>query len=502
MSSSRISARLLWAALVAAALAGCAVQPRVLTIDERRAAMAADRQALFREQEPVRGAITLEEAMARAVKYNLEHRVRLMEEAVAQRQLDLSRVELLPRLTLAAGYAGRDTELAASSRDITTGLQSLAPSTATDRERVLGDLGLSWNVLDFGVSYFQARQQADRALAAQERRRKALHLVMQQTRQAYWQAAGAQQLEARIEPVLQQARQALVDARQAESERVRSPLEPLNYQRQLLDIIRQLEAVRDELQLAKPRLASAMNLEPGLAFSVVPADALPVPRVTLRTARMEEVALLIRPELVESHYQERIGVLETRKALARLLPGVEISLGGHYDSNSYLVDNTWWDAGLRVSWNLLNALNAGRIRGLAQAQLDLARQQRLALGMAVLTQVHVAHLEYLARVRQHEMTRELHAVEQRILQHSRNAEQASAQGKLEQIRAAAAAMMSELRLYHSYGAVQGAYAQVIATLGLDPLPSSVDGHDIKTLTEAVRACERAWTETVDPGGSS
>ncbi|MBX3619150.1 MAG: TolC family protein [Rhizobacter sp.] len=457
---------------------------------------------MFAQQEPVQGAITLEEAMARAIKYNLDHRLKLMEEAVSQRQLDLSRTELLPKLVAQAGYTTRNNELASSSRDISTGEQSLAPSTSSDRDRTSADLGLSWNVLDFGVSYYQAKQQADRYLVAQERRRKVLHLLMQQTRQAYWQAVGAQQLESKIEPVLKQARDALADARKVEAERLRSPLEALTYQRQLLDIVRQLEAVRDELQQAKPRLASVMNLEPGQPFSVVPSDALSVPQVSLPTSRMEETALVRRPELVEAQYNERIGLLETRKAMARLMPGIEVNLGGHYDSNSYLVNNQWWDAGLRVSWNLFNVLNAGKIRGLAEAQAEVAHQQHLALNMAVLTQVHVAHLDYLARLRQYEMTQDMNSVEQRILQYTRNAASASTQGKLEEIRAAATAMMSELRLYQSYGALQGAYGQVIATLGLDPLPQSVTGHDLKTLGEAVRSSEAAWVKTVNPGAGS
>jgi len=498
----RVPTRALLAVLVTAAFTGCAIQPRAFTADERQASVAADRSAMFAQQEPVQGPITLEEAMARAIKYNLDHRLKLMEEAVSQRQLDLSRTELLPKLVASAGYTARDNELASSSRDVVTGRQSLAPSTSTDRERTSGDLGLSWNVLDFGVSYYQAHQQADRTLVAQERRRKVLHLLMQQTRQAYWQAVGAQQLQDKIEPVLLLAKQALDDARKVEVERLRSPLDALTYQRQLLDIVRQLESVRDELGQAKPRLASVMNLEPGRPFSVVPGGPLDVPRVTLPTAQMEETALLLRPELAEAQYNERIGLLETRKALARLLPGVEVNLGGHYDSNSYLVNNQWWDAGLRVSWNLVNVLNAGKIRGLAQAQLDVAKQQRLALNMAVMTQVHVARLDYLARVRQYEMTQELHGVEQRILQHTRNAASASMQGKMEEIRAAAAAMMSELRLYQTYGALQGAYGQMIATLGLDPLPESVSGHDIKTLGEAVRSSEQSWTKMVAPGAGS
>jgi hypothetical protein len=63
-------------------------------------------------------------------------------------------------------------------------------------------------------------------------------------------------------------------------------------------------------------------------------------------------------------------------------------------------------------------------------------------------------------------------------------------------------MMSELRLYQGYGALEGAYGQVIATLGLDPLPLTVRGHDLKTLSEAVRSSEQAWGKTVNPGGGA
>ena len=494
--------RVLLAALVAASLAGCAVQPQPFTAEERQSAVQGDRQAMFAQQEPLQGPLTLEEAMARAIKYNLDHRLKLMEEGVARRQLDLSNAELLPKLAASAGYTGRDNTLASSSRDVATGNQSLAPSTSTDRDRGTADLSMSWNVLDFGVSYYAASQQADRLLVAQERRRKVLHLLMQQTRQAYWQAAGAQLLEDKIGPVLALARKALDDARKVEVEKLRSPLEALNYQRQLLDIVRQLEAVRDELAQAKPRLASVMNLAPGQPIVIAAQPGLAVPAIGIGTDKMEETALLNRPELVEAQYNERIGVFETRKAMARLLPGVELSLGGHYDTNSYLVNQHWGELGLRVSWNLLNVLNADTIKGLARTQLDVARQQRLALNMAVLTQVHVAHLEYLGRARQYELTQEFNTVEQRILQHTRNAATANAQGKLEEVRVAASAMMSELRLYQSYGALQGAYGQMAATLGLDPLPESVPAHDLKSLGEAIKASEREWLKTVNPGAGA
>ena len=65
---------------------------------------------------------------------------------------------------LDAAYLTRNNVEGSSSRSVFTGQQTLEPSTSTDRDRLVADLTLSWNLLDFGVSYFNARQQADRIL--------------------------------------------------------------------------------------------------------------------------------------------------------------------------------------------------------------------------------------------------------------------------------------------------------------------------------------------------
>lgn len=481
------------------ALTGCAITPQPIDMNERSQALPAERAELMKDQEPLAGAVTLDEALARALKYNLDYRLKLMEEALAQKQLDLSRTDLLPRLTVGAGYTTRDNENGASSRDLATGNQSLVPSTSTEKTRLTSDLGLTWNVLDFGVSYYQSQQQADRWLVAQERRRKTVHLVMQQVRQAYWQAAGAQLLESKIGPVLDEARSALADSRRIEAERLQGPLETLNYQRQLLDIIRQLEAINDELSQAKPRLASLMNLEPGKDYQLDVPARLDTPQLKLPIEKMEETALLRRPELMEARYNERIGLVETRKALAKLFPGVEFSIGAHYDSNDFLVNNSWRDAGMRVSWNLLNVLNAKTIRGTAEAQREIATSQRLALSMAVLTQTHVAYRDYAGRLRQYELSSEMEDVEQRILGHTRNATRATAQGRLPEVRAAASALMAELRRYQSYGALQGAYGQMLSTLGLDPLPPTIDSHDLPAVRSAMRDMDARWASELGAG---
>jgi outer membrane protein TolC len=474
------------------ALGGCAVTPAPINQQDRQATLAADRQAMFGSQEPLTGPLSLQEAMARALKYNLDYRVKMMEEAMAQRQLDLSSLDMLPRLAASAGYTTRSRENASSSQNVATGAQSLVPSVSTEKNTHTGDLSLSWNVLDFGVGYFTAQQQSDRVLILQQRKRKVAMQLVQQVREAWWQAVGAQQLEARIDAVMSEASKALEDARAMEQQKLRSPLEVLTYRRQLLDVIRQMGQIRNALSQAKPRLAAIMNVPPGMPFKVAAPAELPTPPLKLKLDEMEEIALLNRPEVNEARYNERIGVHETRKALARLLPGLEISVGQHYDSNRFLVNNSWSDAGMRVSWNLLNLFNAGTITRTADAQLAVAKAQRLALNMAVLTQVNVAYLDFQGRARQFAMEQELNDVELQIYAQNRNVTDSGAQGRLPAILANANAVLSSLRLYQSYGELQNAYGQMGASLGLDPLPESTTGYDLPALSEAFNAAERRW----------
>jgi outer membrane protein TolC len=483
----RTGACILLTSLATSVVAGCAVHPSPLTEADRKATLTLDQQAMFGNQQPVQGPITLEEAMARAVKYNLDSRVKLMEAAVAQRQLDLSNFDLLPKLVAGAGYSHRDQVLGSSSRSVLTGQQSLEPSTSTDKDVRTADLGLSWNILDFGVSYYGAKQQADRVLGLQERRRKAVQQLMQQTRTAFWQAVGAQRVQGQIEPLLTQARQALDDSRKVEQSNLKAPLEALSYQRELLELIYQLEGIRDQLLQAKPKLAAIMDLPPGQAFQLAAPEALNQPVVQIDPEKMEETALLNRPELIEASYNERIGLNETHKAVARLLPGVELSLGTHYDSNSFLVHNEWSDAGVRASWNLLNLVNAKNIRASAKAQYDLARQQRLAANVAVLAQVHVAWIDFNSRKEQFQLVNELNGVEQRMFEHTRNAAAADTQSKLTEIRAQTSALMTKLRLYQTYSAYQDAYGQVLTTLGIDPVPKASSDTDLAELTKAIGA---------------
>jgi len=214
-----------------------------------------------------------------------------------------------------------------------------------------------------------------------------------------------------------------------------------------------------------------------------------VPTLDWSVGQMAETALMKRPEIVEARYNERISLTETKKAMAKLMPGVEIDFGEHYDSNSFLVNNHWSDMGLHVSWNILNLLSAKKITETADAQVEVAKMQRMALNMAVLSQVYIAERDFQGRNRQFELARKLADVDHEILGQAKNETNTDAQGKLAQIHAGLNSLYSDLRLEQDYGALQNAYGTVLASMGADPLPESVAGHDLTSLTQAVEAAQ-------------
>jgi multidrug efflux system outer membrane protein len=457
------------AALIVAitfALGGCALTPHPLTDEQRAAEVHADLAGIFEDQKPLHGPLTLHQAFARALAYNLDNRVKLMEIAVANNDLDISKYDMLPRLMANAGYTWRSNVDASSSQSVLTGQQSLEPSTSTDRELRLADLTLSWNILDFGVSYFTARQNANRVLVAEEQRRRVMANLLQDVRRAFWRAAAAQMLDRQVRDAIASAESGLSTSRRLESEALRSPVDVLRYQRTLLDLVRQLELTQRELTAAKVELAALINLPLGRRFTLA-VPAMRIDRTRLPVRAMEELALLRNPDLLEASYKSRISADESRKLLLRLVPGVNLTYGPNYDSDSFLVNHTWYAAAARLSGNLVGLvqLPAQMQRADDVALLELRRRQ--ALGMAVIARVHVSYEQYLAAANVYRWASQLAEVDRQLYQQISNRAETDAQGQLERISAQTGAVSSELLRYRSFAEAQAALGRLYAALGVD-----------------------------------
>jgi outer membrane protein TolC len=196
---------------------------------------------------------------------------------------------------------------------------------------------------------------------------------------------------------------------------------------------------------------------------------------------MEEQALAQNPDLREHVYQRRIAATEARKVLVRNFPNLSLNLGARYDTDRYLVEKNWAEAGLQTSFNFINLLALPAQQRAAEAGIALADQRRLAAHVAVVTQVHVAREQLSAARKQLERANALWVLDDKIMQQMLRREQAQAGSKLERVAAQTTMIISLLRRYQALAQVHAATSRLQATLGVDPLPESSDELSLEQL---------------------
>ncbi|MEQ1907034.1 MAG: TolC family protein [Pirellulaceae bacterium] len=477
-------------------LAGCAVSPVALTEAEiaERATDQLSRVTL--DQEPVSGAIDLYEAMARALKYNLDHRVEAMDAALRIRELDLSHFNLLPNLVASSGYTMRDNVNASSSFNVLTSTQNFGASTSQEKKISSADVAFSWNVLDFGLSYIRARQAGDKLLISKEMRRKVMHRVIEDVRTAYWRSVTGEFLLTKLRGLENRVRSAQESSQLIAAERSTSPITAVTYERELVEIKRAIHELERDLVVAKTQLAALINLRPGTRFNVA-LGARSQTRLALNqnAASMVWTAMLNRAELRDVWYKKRINQHELDAAFLELLPGMQMFAGTNFDSNEFLYNHNWLNWGAKASWNLLRVAQYPAKREVINAQQSLLDERGLAVTMAVMTQVHVSRVRFYHFQKELKTATEYLEVQTRLLRLMR--EEAGA-GRISEhtiIREEMNTLVAEVKRDIAHASLQNAFANVFASMGLDPYAMEIDlDQSVNTLAKALRGL---WFERGD-----
>ena len=479
-------------------LAACgSVSPKPFSQAEIGERVSQDVASMYKDQEVIAAPIDFHEAAARALKYNLDYKLKLMETALSRSLHDVSTYEMLPRLVAGAGYSSRNNDSGGTSVLIEPPRSvSLNPSTSQERSHTMSNLSFSWNALDFGVSYLRAQQKADQVLMAEERRRKVIQNVLQDVRNSYWRAVGAQKLLPRVDGLLERVNTALERAKTIEKQGIMPQAQVLGYQRALLDAVSTLTLRRQDLELAKAELRALMSVEPGVEFTLAEQNELALPRVSVDVEKLERLALEKRPEIMEEWYRKRVTENDIKAAKVLLWPNISLDAGWQYDSNKYLYNSTWFDTGIRVSWNLLKLTQYPALKKAHQAQNDTDDMRRLALSMAVLTQVRVGLQRYNLSLQELKFSEESLGVDKRLLNYAQAAAKSQFDSELEVIRTEARALLGEYQRYAAYSNAQAAWGRVYNSVGLDILPETVEGHDVKTLAVAMKDTMTQWQQTV------
>jgi outer membrane protein TolC len=464
---------------------GCAMAPSPLTDEQLSGLTMANLARLTVDQAPVVGQISLYEAVARALKYNLDDQVAVMQAALRAQESRQVAANMLPGIVANAGYTARNNDLSTASLDLPTGIEVPAFSTSQDRAFNSGDATFSWNILDFALSYVRAQQAADQHLIAQEARRKVTQRIIEDTRTAYWRAVSCDRMVKKFENLEVRVKRSVTSTRASAKAGAESPLTALTYERELVQIRQTAERLGNELRLAKSQLAALMNVPPGTEFVLVEKDYNPDPPVFSMSPReMVAEAIFNRPEIRDIAYQQRITEREATAAIVELLPGLSVHGTAAFDDTTLLLHNNWLDWGVSAAGNLLKVVQLPAKRTAIEAQADVLGQKALAITMTVMTQVYISVVRYNHLAEQTVTARDYLSVQTRLVQHLRAEKSAELIGEQTLIREEMNLLIAEVQHDLAVGSLQTASSNLMTSMGYDLQGKTVDlKMDVKVLAQ-------------------
>ncbi|HRQ61801.1 MAG TPA: TolC family protein, partial [Alphaproteobacteria bacterium] len=200
-------------------------------------------------------------------------------------------------------------------------------------------------------------------------------------------------------------------------------------------------------------------------------------------AELERIALASRPELREEIYNRRIADNDLRLSVFETFPGFEALFGANYDSNSFLERDQWSSFSLGFTQSLMKLFTLpARMRQAKdnQALTDLRRQ---AMAAAIMAQVRISTTRMNQANARLGLMRQLYGVNNRLSTLADSKRIARMLTPAEELEVDMDLMATKIRAMMAFVDAQNSYGQVLASLGVDPLPDVVEDQSIPALAK-------------------
>ncbi len=395
--------------------------------------------------------------MALALKYNYSRRMVSYEENLLK--AGKSSFAQLQEILNNAGYVN------------TTNSSQLSP-----------DLKVAWNLLDLSTVYYQNSDPEFKARVAYEQSRKVIHNILQEARLLYWKTLTAQ----RLLPVIDEMSEYMtleVDEMNAQAKEKAAKGESpdrkeLIKKRKYMEAVKNLAALKRDMETAQSRLASLMGLHPSTEFKLVGAQYgnFALPEIRSNLSQLEWLALTNRPEL---RVHDLISSADDKELIIRKFrPDSQAA----YKSNPQHYNKQWSKQGCEEGMSIMEEVHKSDA-----ATLETLRRQRMT--SLILNQVYVSWAQYMSALEDYQINMEIANTSENIAEDYTFTD--GAENERSQLEAARA-IEDEVKAFLSYVDVQEALANIYATIGLDSLPYYMLGEKPSKIALYLRGTLDKW----------
>jgi len=379
--------------------------------------------------------IDLYMAMSLALKYNYTRRLASYEDSVIR--AGQSPVNRLPEIVSKAGYINE------------TNSDALSP-----------DLKVAWNMLDMTMVYCQSHNKDYSSSVAFEESRKVIHNILQEARTLYWKTLTAQRLIPVIDDMTEYMTLEVDDmnaqAKALETEGKNPDVQQLVKKRQYMEAIKNLAALKRDMETAQTRLASLMGLHPSTEFKLVGSEYgnFDLPKIRNSLSDLEWLALNNRPELRE---HDLVTSAERLKLVIKDFrdPGLK-----QYKNDPDFYNRLWSKQAREIGLSVFEDISNPNA-------IDMENLRRQRMTALILSQVYVAWAQYMSAVEDYQINMEIAATSENIAEDFTIA--AGSKAEKSQLEAARA-IEDEVKAFKAYADLQEALGNLYATIGLDAIP--------------------------------
>jgi len=422
---------------------------------------------------------TLEDCIRMGLDNNLDIRIQEFNRQVADKETLAQKLKMLPKLKVGGQYEYRDKLKKSDVYDWDTDEDRRDTTVSELKEGMKADLTLTFNVLDILLAYArsESREMEEQILDRRMKRQKQ-QLALDIT-EAYWKAAA---MEDAIEYVHKVEHQMKDIKKKIDSEVIARRLDKMEAadmelrMKELELTVRQLQA---SLSSARLDLSQLMGFNQNVQYTLARPPIKPIVAALPHTKELdidalEEYALLHRPELFETDINVLLKKSERQTAFLTMFPGLNLFAATHYDDNRLLLSSTWNSVGAGIGWDLLALPSRwATVKG-HDAAIKMAETQRLMMTVGVITQVHIALLDYSIKVDRFRLLEETYKLAEELLG------MAQEKNKANRLRALAVTerhleeMAAKLRREEAVVDMLVSHKRLCVSIGIDPLECGGD----------------------------
>ncbi len=425
-----------------------------------------------------KGMMTVDDAVTRAIGHNRDLRSKEHEAAIAEAKVLVESGRMLPAIVAESNYYRRDRPQASHSS------LSLTPSTSSDIAAISRDITLSWNILDFGLSYIRTQQGLDRVYQQREEIRLVGGRIAEDTRAAYWRTVALNKLRPAKAQLSGEVHAALALARQAAQDSKLDPMASITFQRELSNLRRELNLVHTQISGADEQLKHLTGMQGiGRLRLNTRRSAGAFPKLSASADADIEAALARRPEVRQHMYDLRITRAEVDATLLQALPGVTLTGSLSSDTNSFLVTSNWLSWGTKLAGNLVRLARVDDDLEVVDGQQRYHRQAALATAAAIVMQVHVARARVAVHSQAYGDAEQSAAAQKQLLAQVEASVLAGKVGPQQLTREKLETLLADVRAILAFAELQSAFANYATAIG--DLPAIAND----TATQAVARVE-------------